>query len=201
MSTLTYRFYSSTITHKLTFDTESLPLWQVRSLIIDQESLISQDFDLHLFDNNIPLKDDNQLIHNNTSLILKRVPNWMYEQKPTKLYKPRFNTKPLDNYLCFRCGEKGHYISQCNNLQDNVKLKKPTGIPKAFLKKGTGTFVTNEGTYEMVPQIDKFKMDAVNRKCDVCGFVNVASKKQCGCIVCIDCENENLKCDCEKWEE
>lgn len=42
------------------------------------------------------------------------------------------------NYVCFRCGQKGHFITACpTNADPNFdkpKLKKSTGIPRAFLK-------------------------------------------------------------------
>ncbi|KAJ3112910.1 Aromatic/aminoadipate aminotransferase 1 [Phlyctochytrium bullatum] len=48
------------------------------------------------------------------------------------------NRVPKPGYVCYRCGEKGHFIQQCptigNKDYDRPKLKKTTGIPKIFLK-------------------------------------------------------------------
>lgn len=41
-------------------------------------------------------------------------------------------------YICHRCGEKGHYISECPlfiaNPSDKTRLKRAAGIPKTFLQ-------------------------------------------------------------------
>ena len=53
--------------------------------------------------------------------------------------------QPPANYVCFRCGEKGHYIQQCpTNLDptyDKPRIKKTTGIPKSFLKPVEGNVI------------------------------------------------------------
>lgn len=42
------------------------------------------------------------------------------------------------NYICFRCGNKGHHISACPTLgdpaYDKVRVRRTTGIPKIFLR-------------------------------------------------------------------
>lgn len=65
---------------------------------------------------------------------------------------------PPPSYTCFRCGQPGHYINYCptNNdpTFDRPRIKKTTGIPKAFLKTvdpsqldcpSTAIMVTSEG--------------------------------------------------------
>eukprot|EP01112_Ceratiomyxa_fruticulosa_P015835 TRINITY_DN4713_c0_g1_i1.p1 TRINITY_DN4713_c0_g1~~TRINITY_DN4713_c0_g1_i1.p1 ORF type:complete len:247 (-),score=35.97 TRINITY_DN4713_c0_g1_i1:274-1014(-) len=46
------------------------------------------------------------------------------------------------NYICHRCNQPGHFISQCPTNNDPTfdfhKVKKPVGIPKMFLKKVQG---------------------------------------------------------------
>ncbi|KAJ3162204.1 hypothetical protein HDU88_007127 [Geranomyces variabilis] len=50
-----------------------------------------------------------------------------YEQRP-----------PPPGYICYRCGQKGHFINNCPTIGekefDRPKLKRTTGIPKIFLK-------------------------------------------------------------------
>ncbi|KAI8970449.1 hypothetical protein BDF20DRAFT_803616, partial [Mycotypha africana] len=46
---------------------------------------------------------------------------------------------PPPTYVCYRCGQKGHYINQCPTNGDkdydkHPRIKKTTGIPRSFLK-------------------------------------------------------------------
>ncbi|KAI7871622.1 DWNN domain-containing protein [Spinellus fusiger] len=57
---------------------------------------------------------------------------------------PRENEKdqpriPPPTYVCYRCGQKGHYINQCPTNGDkdydkHPRIKRTTGIPRSFLK-------------------------------------------------------------------
>ncbi|KAI9105839.1 DWNN domain-containing protein [Phlyctochytrium arcticum] len=74
-------------------------------------------------------------------------PSWMRDmpQRP-----------PPPGYICYRCGQKGHFINQCPTIGDKEfdrpKLKRTTGIPKIFLKvvddkqaAGGGVMITQNG--------------------------------------------------------
>lgn len=48
------------------------------------------------------------------------------------------NEPPL-GYICYRCGEKGHWIKECPtnddpNWENKPRIKRTTGIPRSFLK-------------------------------------------------------------------
>lgn len=83
----------------------------------------------------------------------------MQQMGPKRLFRPvNFRgpaQAPPENYVCFRCGEKGHFIQFCpTNADPNFvkpKLKRTTGIPKSFLRPvapgstDAATLVTPEG--------------------------------------------------------
>ncbi|KAG0149070.1 hypothetical protein CROQUDRAFT_40434 [Cronartium quercuum f. sp. fusiforme G11] len=53
---------------------------------------------------------------------------------------------PPQGYICYRCGQKGHWIQNCPTNDDpefegRPRIKRTTGIPKSFLQKVEGTVV------------------------------------------------------------
>jgi len=47
--------------------------------------------------------------------------------------------EPPTGYICYRCGEKGHWIQVCPtnddpNFDNKPRVKRTTGIPRSFLK-------------------------------------------------------------------
>lgn len=50
----------------------------------------------------------------------------------------RFTAPPPENYVCYRCGQKGHYIQHCptnsDPAYDKTRVRRTTGIPRSFLK-------------------------------------------------------------------
>ena len=61
---------------------------------------------------------------------------------------------PPPGYVCYRCGEKGHWIKECPTNDDPTfdgrpRIKRTTGIPKSFLKTVEKPIATvNDGTFE-----------------------------------------------------
>ncbi|KIJ65554.1 hypothetical protein HYDPIDRAFT_110662 [Hydnomerulius pinastri MD-312] len=82
--------------------------------------------------------------------------------KPFNPHQTHAPDRPLPpSYVCYRCGQKGHWIQDCptNNdreFDNKPRIKRTTGIPRSFLKavenpnKGEiaqGVMVTPEGGY------------------------------------------------------
>ncbi|KAI9294077.1 hypothetical protein K502DRAFT_11551 [Neoconidiobolus thromboides FSU 785] len=68
----------------------------------------------------------------------------------------QFNKPISANYVCHKCGIKGHYVQNCPSQVDRKnmqpRVKKTTGIPRSFLKNveqvpdGKGAMVASDGT-------------------------------------------------------
>jgi len=60
---------------------------------------------------------------------------------------------PPPSYICYRCGQPGHFIHHCpTNGDPNYdfhKVKKPTGIPKSFLTPVSESDASKAGTLLM----------------------------------------------------
>lgn len=60
--------------------------------------------------------------------------------------------EPPTGYICYRCGEKGHWIQVCPtnddpNFDNKPRVKRTTGIPRSFLKTvEKPVALTNDGT-------------------------------------------------------
>lgn len=68
---------------------------------------------------------------------------------------------PPSGYICYRCGQKGHWIQDCPTnsdraFDDRPRIKRTTGIPKSFLQtvegpgneaSPSGVMVTAEGGF------------------------------------------------------
>lgn len=87
--------------------------------------------------------------------------------------------RPLPtSYVCYRCGQKGHWIQDCPTNNDREydnrpRIKRTTGIPRSFLKAvespngqiGQGVMVTPEGGYVVAqPDVASWQKQVTKHK-------------------------------------
>ncbi|KAI9818292.1 MAG: hypothetical protein M1832_004410 [Thelocarpon impressellum] len=105
---------------------------------------------------------------------------------------------PPTGYICYRCGEKGHWIQECPtnddpNFDNRPRVKRTTGIPRSFLKtiekpaalsndgltdtsnQPSGVMVNAEGEF-VVAEPDKASWDQYQAKTKVSAAAQEAAK-------------------------
>ncbi|KAI5153570.1 hypothetical protein NEPAR06_0564 [Nematocida parisii] len=184
-----YRFRSERDFSKIETDRSSMPLWELKAEIAAKRYLTFHDYHLIFYVENekAPITDNYAVIYSNMSIVIERVPNHInagYKEALEKAKQPEEQPKPKeesgsitmhnihgmrvppDSYICFRCGQKGHFIQMCptnNNKQyDAMRIKKATGIPKTFLvpveeTSPTSVLLNEEGNFVRAqPQTKEF---------------------------------------------
>ena len=122
---------------------------------------------------------------------------------------------PPPGYICYRCGEKGHWIQVCPTNDDPAyenrpRVKRTTGIPRSFLKTvekpmsvandGTmddtkqpaGVMVNAEGEW-VIAEPDKASWDEYQAKAKVSAAAQEAAKQGGE-----DIQNKGLECSIDK---
>lgn len=114
---------------------------------------------------------------------------------------------PPAGYICYRCGQKGHYIQSCPKSpgkaqESGTRLRKATGIPKAFLvpveDTNTSVLLNEEGQFVRAqPQVNEFAKQFGAQEpesipseftCPGCGqLIFGASRLECGHVLCKSC--------------
>lgn len=211
---INYRFFSCKDFTRLPISTTSIPLWELRSTIISIHCMNSEDFDLIFFDDHITLTDDHHTLSNHCNVIIKRIPAWMSsKKKDTKSLRTpsKFLSVPTSNYICYRCGEKGHFIQNCptnaDKNYDYIRVRKPTGIPKSFLKpvneEEMGTIITEQGKMKVTLRLEeweKLKGDhfdvPIEFKCQMCEMLMASAVlSNCNHGFCENCVGKGTKCN------
>lgn len=228
-SVINYRFRSNKNFSQISFQGTGLPLWELKYEIISQRKMASKDFDLLFFDRDTgeEIVDEYQVVTMNTHVVVDRIPLWMsksgYNVREKKIEPQsqqsmqKYNKAVPENYVCFRCGQKGHYIQNCHTNQDKafdiLRIRKPSGIPKDFLvpvsgeslPANTAMLVTSEGGYvKAQPQTQEWKrhrprartVDIPDRlKCPSCHALLIRPlRTSCGHTLCDQCARVDRKC-------
>ncbi|KAL8721000.1 MAG: hypothetical protein Q9225_002240 [Loekoesia sp. 1 TL-2023] len=83
----------------------------------------------------------------------------VYRSGPAKSKQTNVPDRPPpQGYVCYRCGEKGHWIQACPTNDDPLyvnrpRVKRTTGIPRSFLKTvEKPTAMANDGTVDETKQ-------------------------------------------------
>ncbi|KAL9603968.1 MAG: hypothetical protein Q9179_002030 [Wetmoreana sp. 5 TL-2023] len=83
----------------------------------------------------------------------------VYRSGPSKSKQANVPDRPPPSgYVCYRCGEKGHWIQACPTNDDpsyvnRPRVKRTTGIPRSFLKTvEKPTLIANDGTVDETKQ-------------------------------------------------
>lgn len=224
-SLINYRFKSNREFSQIHFETNGLPLWELKHEIMIQRKMQSKDFDLLFYD----LETDEQIVDEytniprNSHIIVHRIPLWLSknaiqtrERKTEQVPSKKFLKEPPENYICFRCGNKGHFIQHCPTNSDRsfdiVKIKKPSGIPKDFLERVAGDadgasamLITDDGFVKALPQTQEWMKQGntyrapaaipSDLKCPNCyGLIRMPILTNCGHSYCKGCIYADSKC-------
>lgn len=224
-SFINYRFKSNKDFSQVFFESNGLPLWELKYEIIAQRKMVSKDFDLLFYDAETEeqITDEYAHIPRNSHIIVHRIPAWMSknsipirERKTDQIPSKKFLKEPPENYICFRCGNKGHFIQHCptNNNRDFdiVKFRRPSGIPRDYLEKVNGgmegsnaMLVTDDGFVKALPQTQEWAKHGTilkglgnipqDLKCSrCCGLMSRPVVTSCGHRYCEGCIQVDARC-------
>lgn len=161
---------------------------------------------------------------NQTSISQAGPPRKTFRPPPIHKFAPA--GLPPSNYVCYRCGQRGHFINFCptNNDSsfDRPRVRKSTGIPKSFLKpvqasdvEAGPVLVTADGQLVIsTPNEREWDRLAATKaaaeatismiqvpdefKCPVCNklFTDCVTVSCCGSTFCDECTPTRLVHDC-----
>ncbi|RKP35874.1 DWNN domain-containing protein, partial [Dimargaris cristalligena] len=119
--------------------------------------------------------------------------------------------RPLPpNYVCHRCGQKGHWIFNCpTNAEKNFgqpRIKRTTGIPKSFLQKidalpeDKGAMVTEDGSLVVAQANDaawqKFHKSSQQTVATDAGLEGITVPADFKCALCQGLIKEAVRTPC-----
>ncbi|KAI8054215.1 DWNN domain-containing protein [Syncephalis plumigaleata] len=137
----------------------------------------------------------------------------------TRSFQSYPEREPPPNYVCYRCGEKGHFIQHCptngDAAFDRPRIRRTTGIPKSFLKaidkptdKKSGVMVTDVGGFVVAtPDSNAWeKHVAMHRAAVTAGDVHerMDAPPELACVICKGLMRDAVStpcCDAQGCEE
>lgn len=173
----------------LVYEGEALSLWELRYEIEQERRMTSGDYDLLFYDGESgeKIEDENLRIEKNSRIIVERIPLTGINGPLLNRNKSSSQKVPPENYVCYRCGEKGHFIQHCPHKNDNVykgpNSNRTFGIPKYQVD-------ANNTKKEWDRQTNKFKYKNVPEefKCSEClGILENAVGASCRHLYCEKC--------------
>lgn len=183
----------------LVYEGEALSLWELRYEIEQERKMTSNDYDLLFYDaeNNERIEDENAKIEKNSRIIVERIPN---HGMPTKSVFKRENTQrvPPDNYVCYRCGEKGHFIQFCPRKHEEIyegpNFGKLAGVPKHLISADNKVAKTNKEWKKQTNSV-KYKDVPENLRCTECrGSLENPVMTSCKHNFCEECILPGERC-------
>jgi protein MPE1 len=228
-SQIYFKFKSYKEFSSIQFEGQSLPLWELKYEVVTQRKMNSKDFDLLFFDDETSeqLLDEYVQIPKNSHISIQRIPSWMsktgfqlkekrVETSASVSIAKKYFKDPPENYVCFRCGNKGHFIQHCPTNNDKtfdiMRVRKPSGIPRDFLRKvqsetdnANSMLATEDGFVVANPQTQEWKRQGerynqtegipFDLKCGLChGLLKEAMITNCGHRFCENCIVNEERC-------
>lgn len=103
---------------------------------------------------------------------------------------------PPPNYKCYRCGNSGHYISNCptNGILSFDKPKPDTGIPKKRIRAEADEEFSRALASRKNLQVESGSAPSAEMICKICKFLlsNPINMPCCHVDLCGDCEANQL---------
>lgn len=140
-----------------------------------------------------------------------------FYSRQTKVYhigsKKMSEGEPPQGYVCYRCGEKGHWIKECPtnddpNFENKPRMKRTTGIPRSFLravekptvnssdgdevKQHSGVMINSEGQF-VIAEPDKKSWELFQAKTK-----SSAAAEQMAIVGDKEIQDRGLECSIDK---
>lgn len=198
-SFISYKFRSYKDFSTLGFEGDALTLWEIKYEIIHTRRMNSRDFDLIFYDadNGERIEDEGIRIEKNSRLIVERIPLHMSTNRGSLEFNKKMGStvkQPPDNYVCYRCGEKGHFIQHCSKAEEGI-YEGPANKVSAGIPKEVGGDVPRLKEWEKQRNAQKYKNVPDDVKCVECkGILENPVYASCMHLFCMSCLRIDERC-------